>query len=429
MPTPSNRLLWFQRDPTNISAELRATHEPESTPALIVGVFSFSVVLATALSWTLRYPQIDYSVYLMGSHHLSDPRLYDLNLPYSPFLPFTYPPFAAIFFWPFSLFALRPSQALWCVANVVSLFALLALTMNLLRPGWSLRVRLATSAALLAPSVLLEPITLTFTLGQINLVLATLALADLTGHLHLARRGLPRGALIGMCAGLKLVPLVFIPYLFFTRQHRAAYVASGTFGATALLGAALNPRASWLYWTHYVADAQRIGSTVYLSNQSLRGAFDRLTHHTWGPVATTLMAIAVLVGGVALATWARRVSSPLLGVLTIATTGLLASPVSWAHHLVWIVPVLLWLVGGADRPRFGWLWALLAGWLFYRAPIWDASTVPYNELHEHGWVLVRANSFFLAMVVFMAGVALMLWRRSRPRVTTSTGKREFTSSA
>ena len=52
---------------------------------------------------------------------------------------------------------------------------------------------------------------------------------------------------------------------------------------------------------------------------------------------------AVAVAGLAVATRAARSSSPLLGVLVCAVTGLLVSPITWAHHLVWAVPVLLWL--------------------------------------------------------------------------------------
>lgn len=418
MRTRREHLIWFQRDLEPRALDAASTREPAPVPTWIVGAVAFSVVLASTLYWTWNHTQLDFSVYLMGAKHLTDPRLYDVNLAFFPYLPFTYPPFAAAAFWPLSLFSLRVSQCLGSLVNVVSLLAMIALTLNLLRPTWSLRARLASSAALLAPAVLLEPVSLTFNFGQINLILAAMVMADLTGHVTLARRTLPRGVLIGLCAGVKLVPLIFVPYLFFTRQRRAAYNAVGNFTATVLLGTILNPRASWLYWTKYVVDANRIGGTVYLSNQSLRASFDRLTHHTWGAVATTLMALAVVVGGVALATWAWRVSSSLLGILTISTTGLLASPITWAHHLVWIVPVLLWLVGGRDRPRFGWVWAALGWWLFYRAPIWEASDVKYDELREHGWTLLRANSFFLAMVTFMVGVALMLGVRSRSRAAS-----------
>ena len=97
----------------------------------------------------------------------------------------------------------------------------------------------------------------------------------------------------------------------------------------------------------------------------------------------------------------------------MATSGLLASPITWAHHMVWIVPVLLWLIWGVDRPRYGWVWAGLGGVLYYWAPIWAAPHVGSDELREHGWQLVRANSFFFSMVLFMVVTAVMLLVRSR----------------
>jgi alpha-1,2-mannosyltransferase len=102
-------------------------------------------------------------------------------------------------------------------------------------------------------------------------------------------------------------------------------------------------------------------------------------------------------------------------VLVCATTGLLASPITWAHHLVWIVPVLIWLVWAPDRPAGGRLWALAGAAMFWRAPIWGVPHGSNVELTEHGWQLLEGNSFFLAMVLFMVGVAVLLTvRRAQP---------------
>jgi alpha-1,2-mannosyltransferase len=123
------------------------------------------------------------------------------------------------------------------------------------------------------------------------------------------------------------------------------------------------------------------------------------------------------VAGVLLAAWAYRSSSSYVGILVCATTGLLASPITWAHHMVWVVPVLIWLVLAPDRPRGGLLWAVAGYALFWWAPIWRVPNGGNNELHEHGWQLLEGNSFFLAAVVFMVGVAVMLWKRQRVDAT------------
>jgi alpha-1,2-mannosyltransferase len=143
-----------------------------------------------------------------------------------------------------------------------------------------------------------------------------------------------------------------------------------------------------------------------------------------GPV--TAVAAVVLVAGVALAGWASRQSSNLLGVLVCATTGLLVSPITWAHHMVWVVPVLAWLVWAPDRPAGGRWWAAATAGLFWWAPIWMVPNGAQVALGEHGWQLLWGNSFFAAMVVFMVGVAAMLTvrrrssRASAPRRTVPT---------
>ena len=170
---------------------------------------------------------------------------------------------------------------------------------------------------------------------------------------------------------------------------------------------------SWSYWTKYAFDAKRVGGVFYISNQSLRAVADRLDHRVVSTGLITLASAVVVVAGVLLAAWAYRSSSSYIGILVCATTGLLASPITWAHHMVWVVPVLIWLVLAPDRPRGGRhlgrrrLRPLLVG-----AHL-EGAQRGNNELHEHGWQLLEGNSFFVAAAVFMVGVAVMLWRRRR----------------
>jgi hypothetical protein len=90
---------------------------------------------------------------------------------------------------------------------------------------------------------------------------------------------------------------------------------------------------------------------------------------------------------------------------------MVVSPITWAHHMVWVVPIILWLALAHDRPVGGWIWAIGAAVLFWSAPIWS---VPYGsgrELSAHGWQILLGNSFFVAMMVFQIGVAAMLASR------------------
>jgi alpha-1,2-mannosyltransferase len=377
-----------------------------------VGIVSTAWATTGAVELATRR-QLDIAVYLMGGRNLVDDRLYQMALSQPPHLPFTYPPFAALVFAPLSGLPQRWAQVIWALVNVVALFALVALALRAARRALGRQRLVMWSLVLMAPAYWLEPVHLTLSFGQVNIVLAAMVLGDLTCRLRVGNRTLPQGVLVGIAASIKLVPLVFVPYLFLTRQTRAAWVSLGTFVVCSAVTAATDPRVSWSYWTKYAFDAKRVGGVFYISNQSLRAVADRLDHRVVSTGLITLAGAVVVVAGVLLAAWAYRSSSSYIGILVCATTGLLASPITWAHHMVWVVPVLIWLVLAPDRPRGGLLWAVAGYALFWWAPIWRVPNGGNNELHEHGWQLLEGNSFFLAAVVFMVGVAVMLWKRQR----------------
>jgi len=389
---------------------------PVETILAVAGALSAAYVLVSAVNPARHLRQLDIDVYLMGARHLLDGRLYLTGLAQSPHLPFTYPPFAALVFTPLALLPTGPAQVLWSVVNVLALFALVRLSIRAVRPGIDGREVTLWSFVLMAPAYAMEPVSLTFSFGQVNLVLAALVLWDLTGDVRLGRssgRPVPRGVLVGVAAAVKLTPLVFIPYLFVTGRARAAWTAVVSFSLCSAVAAVFDPRVSWAYWTRYATDARRIGAAYYISNQSLQAAADRLDHRVVPAGPVDAVALVVLVAGVALAAWAYRASSDLLGILVCAATGLLVSPVTWAHHMVWIVPVLVWLAWAPDRPRSGRAAAAAGAVLFWWAPIWTVPNGADRELSEHCVQLALGNAFFLATVLFLAGTTVLMVSRGR----------------
>ncbi len=390
--------------------------------AVLLSSLSFvSVALLCHSVWirTVHQTQLDFAVYTLGSHHLIDGTLYSVSLATVPHLPFTYPPIAALAFVPLGAVPAQVGQVVWALVNIASLLAMIVLSLRAVRPELD-RPRLwLFSLVLVGPSTFLLPVWLTFYFGQVNLVLCALILADLTGVIGSGARHLPRGVLVGFTAAVKLIPLVFVPYLFVTRQVRTGWVALGAFVGATLLACAFDPSVSWSYFTRYATDAARVGNPYFISNQSLRGAMDRLDHRVLPVVVVTTAAAVVLVGGIALARWAHRDSSPFLGILVCATTGMLVSPISWEHHLVWAVPILIWLACAADRPAGGPIWAAGAAGILVWAPVLHVPSGGTRELHEHGWTLLAGNSLFGLLVAFLVGVAVLLTVRSRFRRRTA----------
>ena len=270
--------------------------------------------------------------------------------------PFTYPPFAAVMLAPSALLPMALDEALVTSFGIVAVFAVLARALRLPTadgepalptPPW--RPVLIPFAA--AAALWLEPVTATLGYGQINLLIAVLIVGDVSRRD--SAKG--KGALLGLAAGLKLTPLIFVPYLLFSRRRRPALVALGTFASTVALGYAALPGDSQRFWGGGLfLDSRRVGGSSVPANQSLRGVILRLDPSL---VGRWMLVIAALVGilGVALAARASRRGDEAMGFSLCAVTGLLVSPVSWSHHWTLAVPALL-LLGlrvYRDRSKIG----------------------------------------------------------------------------
>ncbi|MBW4029434.1 MAG: DUF2029 domain-containing protein [Acidobacteria bacterium] len=404
----------------SVRADVARASHPRAAPSLDLGrrvllVVSVVTALVGSVGWTYHRRQVDLQVYLMGARHLRDPHLYTLYLA-GVHLPFTYPPFSTLFFWPLTVMPTAMAGVVWSLVNLGALVTIIAVTLLHVRPqehDGAGAVPWWLVFTLVGPAVLLEPVMLDLSFGQINLVLVALLIVDVTTHVRVAGRTLPRGIGVGVAAAIKLVPVIFVPYLLVTRQFRAAATSLITIAACSAVAFIVNPTASAVFWRKYVNDQSRIGRVTYISNQSLQGTLERVTHHLWDPrVMETLEGLVVL-AGVGVAWWAWRASSTMLATLVVGVTGLLASPITWAHHMVWIVPVLLWLWWGRDRPAGGRGWAIVGATLFYVAPMWLIAHGPRFDMRERGAALWAGSSFTLGAVAFLVGVTLMLARRRR----------------
>jgi alpha-1,2-mannosyltransferase len=371
----------------------------------ILGSASTVVLVIYALWYSANEPEMDFQVYRMGGRHIFGSGLYSSEIEVlGRHLSFTYPPFAALLFWPLSHLTVFAGQVLWDALTLLALIALIALSISaaLSRPmvasDWRAALLLVTPIALL-----LFPVRSDLALGQVNILLILMIVADLTTGLTWRGRSFPHGVLIGVAAAIKLTPLVFIPYLMVSRQWRAARNATLTFVLTTGAMCAVSPHASWLYFTKDAFDVKRVGNSLSVGNQALHAAIVR-AHLSPGALLFDLIEAVVLCVGVAIATTAFRRSSKLLAVLVCAATGLLLSPISWPHHYVWIVPAVIWLAVGVDRPARGAWWAVVAGLTFLVIlPNAPGGTGPL-------W-FVRDDAYLIATLAFIGLVGMMLWSR------------------
>ena len=373
------------------------------TPATGAVLLALSLAALTALCAALRIPMADALVYRAeGAAVAHGTGLYDFTVTRW-HLPATYPPFAAILFVPTSWLPVPVLKAAFAVGNALLLALLVRLSCRFAR----IAPRPAALLAATAAGLWLEPVFQTLLFGQINLALTCLILGDLTRPP--GSRG--KGFGVGIAAGVKLTPALFLLYALLTGRRREAATGAAAFAGTVVLGALVVPGASADFWTRRLYETDRVGKAWIVDNQSLQGLLARLLH-TPAPGAVWV-AVAAVVAGAGL--WTACRADDCWGVLVTALTALLVSPISWSHHWVWCVPLVAVLVGEGRTRTAGAVAAVFAG-----RTLW---LVPHEgdlDLHLPWWQQPLASPYALLGVAVSAQVAVRLrtvagWSRSSPR--------------
>ncbi len=357
---------------------------------------------------------------------------------------YTYTPCAALLFAAGSLIPFGTLRWMMTISSLAAIPLTAWLTIGAVgRRGAG---RIAAALAVSALGLWTEPVAKALFLGQIEPLLMLLVVWDLTRPDSKRWKGIG----IGIAAGIKLVPLLFIPSLLLAGKMRQAAIATGTFIATIVVGFIALPGPSASYWlTGYFMRPGRTGGVRSLVNQSLLGALARLygtvvpAQPVWLPLALAVAA-GGLIGGALLSRTGRQVQGwTLVGITTV-----LVSPISWDHHWVWILPVLALLAGLAmtARPvaRAGYLLAivLIAGvmgsWPWdYSGPRafvprrgllgWFVMPPQIGQAKDlHGWQLLSWNLWVVVGIVIYLGLlasAIAAWRkRPRSRATYITAQ-------
>jgi alpha-1,2-mannosyltransferase len=327
-------------------------------------------------------------------------------------LPTTYPPFAALLFTPLTLLDVSGLRTLATAGNLALLVAFVRLSLRLVG-----HARGGTVWWVAAVAVWCEPVWTTLRYGQINLLLGVLVLWDLTRRPGDRLAGLG----IGLAAAVKLTPALFAVFLLATgvaarrrngtgapwlRHARGAVTA---FAGATLLAAAVLPYDSWRFWTCMMFRAGRVGHAEETANQALRGVLARALHTPEPGAAWVVAAALVGAAGLAAAVRAELRGQRAWAVLACAVTALLICPVSWSHHWVWCVPVVLLLAMEGRRAV-----AVCTLPVFCSYALW---WVPHGEerpeLHQGPGELLLSGLYAAAGCAFLLCAALRPSRTSR----------------
>ena len=367
----------------DVTAPVRHRLSPATVAALVVAAAAVWFRWKDSLPWRLY----DLRVYQAGGQAVLDG--VDVYSVSAGGLRFTYPPFAAVLF---SALAWLPDPLAIDAITCASLVGLVVMVVVARR--WVPRPALA---AIGLGALALEPVVRTLVLGQVNLVLMALVMLDL---FVVPRRH--RGWLVGLAAGIKLTPAIFVVVFALQRDWRACARAAAAFGATVVVSWFVAPLTG-PYWSGGVDLADRFGDfAVTPANQSLTGVLMRGFGTAELP-ATLVVAVSLVTVVAVLAVAARQhhLGSDLGVVVSVSIGALLVSPVSWSHHWVWVVPALVLLV----QQRW-----LLAAWasaaLFFVSPIWLLSQEPGRSLSFGVLGLLSSGSYMLWAVVLLVTLAL-----------------------
>jgi alpha-1,2-mannosyltransferase len=392
----------------------------------VVLIAAVGLYVAEFVRWPAYLTQIDLMVYRFGGHRvLQGLDLYSTGIFGSHrVLLFTYTPFAALCFTPLNMLSLPSLRALSLAAGVAlltySVQRMLVALDTPRRPQWW-----TLTAMLVGLCLWLEPVRYSIELGQINLVILAVVVAELLGSPERKWAGVG----IGLVAGIKLTPAIFLIYLVLIGQRRAGFVGTVAFLVTVALGFAILPGDSATYWLGGKFDnPQRVSPDPTVSS-SVRGLFLRL-HYPTGVATAVALALGLLCLAVAVIAWCR--GHRVLGLSLVGQASAAASPFSWSHHWVWLVPLTVHLgyrgiVLGSRRAVWAmWLLgALTAGWLVFpqgKAPIsglvaWRPGGL-WNTLLPSGYLLVMLVAV-IASAVWLRSTASR--SRAKPVAVSSTG--------
>jgi len=387
-----------------------------STRLTALAPLLLALSIAARLAWTYLVPNganfVDLHVYIGGGDEVDGPgAVYDYvygdQTPDFP-LPFTYPPFAAVLFYPLHFLPFWLVALAWQLGIIAALYGVVRVSQHLLGIVDARRVAFAWTAV----AIWLEPLRSTFDYGQINVLLVLAVLLAVASN-----RWWISGALVGLAAGVKLTPAVAGLHFLGARRWGAAVFSALVFLGTVALSLAVMGREALRYFTDLIGDAQRIGPVATSFNQSWRGAVSRILGYDAGMGPLVLAGIAAT----AVLAWFAWRSVGAFGedldrlgsIVVVSLFGLLLSPISWTHHWVWLVPLMIWLLHGPYRALigarvlgYGWLVLTAIGvpWLlsFAQPTIWEIS---------RPWYLAWAGTVYLvATLITLGWIAL---RRSR----------------
>ena len=402
---------------------------------LVVCVLSSGVYFAHKSGTNTEVYSNDFNVY----HHAAKEILAGRD-PYQNSLgewtPYLYPPLLAELLVPLAMLPLPIAAYLWFLISAASMFSAARMSATLTSKSdedaadkheshvarfLSLRAAIAAGAVV----VLLRFVLDTFNMGQVNTVVAGLAVAHIYFYAR-DRKALSAIALV-LAVSVKLTPALFLVYhIAKMRLKFAAACIAILVGVTSLSFLPFEARGleSFRIFANRTLKNEQGFNLADSGNQSLRGALARLAGRasdgdsggteTRSPTEAVTLAVAiVLLAGAVFA--ARRARSEFAGAAPFFCCVVLLSPLSWkAHFVILVLPIayLLFLAKASNNARRSIAATLVAAFVLFNL------TSPHViGLAAAEWADAHSLVSLGALLIFVATLALNIGKFGKqPRV-------------
>lgn len=236
-------------------------------------------------------------------------------------MPFTYPPIAAVLFIPLTWVSPEAAGIVW---TLLGYFAL-AGTLFVVCRGAARSRRSDVMIGLIAMclSTALIPVWTALNLGQVGIVLMLLVVVDMLAP----RSVLPRGALVGIAAAVKLTPAGFILFPLLRRDWRTATWMIVAACAMTVLGAIVAWSDSIVYWSTLGQATERVTVFAGAPNISLAGVLARITPDGLRFALLLIAIVATVAIGIGAMRRQLAAADPWSALMVNAVVILLVSPV------------------------------------------------------------------------------------------------------
>lgn len=373
----------------------------EFVPPFLVALIILPAIIrgGTPIPWAPQTTDLEVYVYA-ARDLLAGKDIYQTQSPLQ--LWFIYPPIAAILMIPLVVGPYVMWQVIWTGGLVA------AQTLVLRRAGAPRGWRLAVLSIVVL--VAMEPIRTTLGYGQVNTFLMMLVIADLLPDRPGERRRIPQGALIGLAASIKLTPLLFVVLLLLLGRIRSVVTAGVTFVVLTVIGAVVMWQGTLTFFTGLLGGDTKTSGPQYVGNQSMSGVTTRLLGETTPGtlVGLAIGAILALLTAVVAVHWWRR-EEKVFAVTLVGLGTCLASPLSWTHHWVWVLPLAVVAFTPSALPRWSiWASRLLVAWVSVQLPL---SVLPYQRGAADAYTVgqqVIANLGPVLTAVIVVGLAVTI---------------------